>query len=116
MELGFSRKSHRSEAETADDVLPIMSHKRYLKQQEQSPHQHSHHHTAEYTLWDQGWGHTGKLPFQANQREAGKPLKENRQQGSLKPENHYNVSRRDLPAVDNPLSIRAFLFLWVWEI
>lgn len=45
-----------------------------------------------------------------------KPLKENREQASLKPENHYNVSRRDLPAVDNPLSIRAFLFVWVWEI
>lgn len=69
--------------------------------------------TAEHTPWIQEQG-THKLSFQANQCEERKPLKENR--GSLKPENHYQVSRRDLPAADNPFSVRTFLFSRVWEI
>lgn len=61
----------------------------------------------------QEWGtRVCKLSFQANQHEERKPLKENRGKGSPKPENHYKVSRKDLPTVP----IRAFLFSWVWEI
>lgn len=56
------------------------------KKQEQGPHQHSHHHAAE-PLWDRGGG-PRKLSSRANQCEERKPLKENREKGSRKPENH----------------------------
>lgn len=60
--------------------------------------------------------YTCELHFQAKQHEERKPLKEKSQKGPPKPENHYKVSRRDLLARDNPLSIRTFLFSWVSEI
>lgn len=117
VELGLSRKSHRSEAETADDVLQIVSLTNIIWRNRNRTDISIHGTTQLNTPCGTMDGDTqANSPSKQISVKREKPLKENREQASLKPENHYNVSRRDLPAIDNPLSIRAFLFLWVWEI
>lgn len=83
-----------------------------------------HRSRAHISIHTTGWarpvgprmGQACKFPLRATRCEERKPLKGKREKGSPEPENHYKVSRRDVPAVDNPLSIRALLFSCVREI
>ena len=116
MQRGSCTKSHLNKFEIACDIFQIMSIANVFEETGAEPTSTFSPPHSGASPWEPRTGHTHKPSLQAKECEQRKPLKENREEGSPKPENQDTVSRRDLRAVDSHLSIRAFLFSWFWEI